>query len=1441
MTKRLLSLVLSVALLLSCVSGIALFTAAEELPTPYAYLETASGTLQANFGTGPVHATATVLGNTNVVAIGDTGMYGIKLTADWTGFYVGGNLKGAVPADTNVVVAIECYATAAGDFLRFVGNNSIFVGHSKVGTVKANETSLIFVEFTPEDVAAWGNDMRLNFQRTNAAGDFYIKSVRMFDAQYADLGAAPANDYYDFGAGRVLCDYYPDIVVPDVSGMAYNDGETGYRYFTVSKALASSHSANEPVYIKVYTTEGNENTTIGINTYQHYKNGGTNHNTVTGAPGYSITVQDGVGGVYIPEVCFTNGLNGRGSFRFSTANAAKIARIEVYKVSTYCNEVSATRDMKVTLHAEMLRTSTNVVKEGYQAPTTSTTGWTGTVTCATCGEELSANTEIPQLQPYAQIDFNNADGAKTTSVKSLNGDILTPVQIPGTDFYGMRYVKHNTSFSFVLDNFGISEEEILNGEKNIAISVEYYLANGTSTPRLTLATSGSKNLALYHGYNNHCWDAVCVNPYNQMKVGEVGLVTFTVGRDITYHAPAGQFSGIDKITSPVDVETLTMAKALVNGSQVTLLGWKDGLNSEEQAMYIKSITIHSAADINTVGEDRGYYYQNFEPIAVDPIYYPQYTVADAFGISNTQNTEETVTDAEGNPYPKFGFMYLKLGSDFMTDGGKPTPAKLVIKAKDGADISTLIYQYQVSLQDGGAAFSGNKTATFEDGYFEVILPDAIFKNGLNNLGSLRLRESLYALDGEEVVAVGGDDFDDLFEIQLYDLREDCEEYHDTLFTEANGNLVREGYVDSTTTVPGYSGDLYCVHCGTLVAEGEALPLMEAYAQLDFSDGTAKYTSVKSIRSSANVSLVPVQIPGTDVYGVKVDGHGESITFALRNFGITAEDIANGKKLAISLEYYIPSGLDADARIVFDAGLGADKIMAFYNQYKGNTWDAAVLNPSSPLSSEKLNVASFLVGKNVDYVTGPGQFSAANKFTEPQTVNTEALANAIVNGDELTVRLWRHATVTTPLYIKSITLYNAEEYDELEQDTSREYINFEEEHVYSPVYYPQYSVQDAYGLSWRDVEEPAGADGLEVQYRYFVVTYSKVAADKAKQPVVIRFTLKEGSEVTRIALSYQKGKTPEDGLWGHTDVEVFNGVGEIVLEDAAFTNGLNGGTSFRVWNVDRNPVGRDLAMVEVYAIKDKTALTAILDAVEEDTLYKTSASVAQYMAVVEEAQKVADNAWASKEEIAKATADLEAARALLVDCLHGGGKVKVNYVEETCLAEGYSGDMACADCGYIAEEDKGAVIPAHETEIRNVKDATCTEEGNRGDTWCLVCDKICKEGQKIAKVPHIWDDGEVTKPATKDEAGEITKTCTVCKEATTVVEFDFVAELGDVDGNGKVDSTDARLVLQYAVKKIPGGALDLDVADVDGSGKVDSTDARLVLQYAVKKIDKFPVG
>jgi hypothetical protein len=226
-------------------------------------------------------------------------------------------------------------------------------------------------------------------------------------------------------------------------------------------------------------------------------------------------------------------------------------------------------------------------------------------------------------------------------------------------------------------------------------------------------------------------------------------------------------------------------------------------------------------------------------------------------------------------------------------------------------------------------------------------------------------------------------------------------------------------------------------------------------------------------------------------------------------------------------------------------------------------------------------------------------------------------------------------------------------------------------------------------------------------------------------------------------------------------------------------------------------------------------------------------------VLDAAKAVYANSWATEGEIEKALADLIAAEALLEDCLHENGTEIIGYVAETCTTDGYTGDTACADCGFVAEGDEGTVIPKHETKIINVKEDSCKEPGYSGDLWCEQCQIVVKEGVYGTALPHTWNEGEVTKPATPNERGEITKTCTVCGETMkTYFDYEFTAEFGDVNEDGNIDSTDARLVLQYAVGKIDETAITLELADVDGSGTVDSTDARLILQYAVGKIQSF---
>ncbi len=59
--------------------------------------------------------------------------------------------------------------------------------------------------------------------------------------------------------------------------------------------------------------------------------------------------------------------------------------------------------------------------------------------------------------------------------------------------------------------------------------------------------------------------------------------------------------------------------------------------------------------------------------------------------------------------------------------------------------------------------------------------------------------------------------------------------------------------------------------------------------------------------------------------------------------------------------------------------------------------------------------------------------------------------------------------------------------------------------------------------------------------------------------------------------------------------------------------------------------------------------------------------------------------------------------------------------------------------------------------------------------------------------------------------------------------------GDVNGDGSVDSSDARMILQASVNKITLTDSQQTVADVNGDQTIDSSDARMVLQAAVGKI------
>ncbi|MBQ8575646.1 MAG: dockerin type I repeat-containing protein [Clostridia bacterium] len=61
--------------------------------------------------------------------------------------------------------------------------------------------------------------------------------------------------------------------------------------------------------------------------------------------------------------------------------------------------------------------------------------------------------------------------------------------------------------------------------------------------------------------------------------------------------------------------------------------------------------------------------------------------------------------------------------------------------------------------------------------------------------------------------------------------------------------------------------------------------------------------------------------------------------------------------------------------------------------------------------------------------------------------------------------------------------------------------------------------------------------------------------------------------------------------------------------------------------------------------------------------------------------------------------------------------------------------------------------------------------------------------------------------------------------------------GDIDSNGKINSTDALVILQSAVGKVTLSKEQKSIADVNKDGKINSTDALMILQFTVGILEK----
>lgn len=1365
MAKKWLSLLLSMAMLLSCVSGITLFTTADELPEPYAYLTTDGGVLNTDRTVSPTGGN----GSLEVLPIPGTDEYGIRLNGDWSGFWIDVAFANEVPAGKSVTLVAEYYVdkdfapTDSYQLFRYQAHEGWQGGTSALDNnawtniftsdSSAKKDALFCYTFTEADRAAIGNGAAC-FAIVGCdwgAEAVYIKSIRLVDTAYVNVATNAAYAYVDI-TEQVLCDYYPDIMSA-TSKDATLMVQDRWNFALSGNVLATDKTQNKPVYVRVKMKDTYPHATVDLDQFERYGGEGVerwayNNTAWAEREQYrTITLTDGVGGILLPETSFTNGNNG-GSLRIGLDAAPYLERIEFYDVNTFCKSANATADGIAMIHEALLQGNVNIEKVGREEATEEEEGYTGDTLCATCGAVLAEGVTIPVIDPTRPLSSLDTAGGElvldgcTVSVQGAgNTDV---VAIGDTGEYGIKLPSDWAGFNME----GLS---LLGANGDVAMLIEYY----TDKPM-------NDNWRMFRYKINDRNHVDVMGATHSLVSGRSGLV---------YHV----FTEAE-LAAIGDNPFIFRVMACDVGADVT---------------YIQSVKLVSA-DVLDIETDAGYGYIDFAPQAITPVY-PDVSVAPTY----LMGYADMETNAE-NPDRDWLYRYITVSGDLLAQNNVSRPVYIKLYAAEGYENDTVTIG---AVECTAGAFGNDAVVQMTDGVGGVFLPAATFTNGLNGIASLRMWwEEAAKIRRIEILNTaeycGRDDADAALVAQFHE---------GFLANRVNVNLV--GKLDPTEEEEGYTGDVHCAACNTKLADGTAIPKLEVsdlpapYAYFDTANGMLK--SAGLTLTNQGVDPVPLPIGGSGEYGIKLTGDWQG-------FSMNGMSLPTDKDLTVVIEYYVDDPLPYSMQLF--------RYQAYANM-PGDTLPDGSDSHWNDIFSDLDNIKS--------------RQSALLTYT----LTPEAVA-AINSGNAFDIR--GCAAGANVAYIQSVRVIDSR-YMASGEDRGYDYIRFED--VPLCEYYPTITGVPSAGITVTPTHEGNDEEtGEAIRYAYFKVTRALAAEDQIFRPVAVRFTFKDGSPIEHFEWQYQGARRaePSNGSeWSSVSSMVQDGVAEEILTTACFANELNGLGSFRVSNRASNAIFDNLLMVEVVALADTTELQMLVSGVEDAVVGKTKASADAYRALVAEKAALLEDIWTTEEALAAAVAEIEAAAEALVDCLHGGDTKLVGVAAVTNhVVPGYTGDTLCAECNTLLEE--GEEIPAHETEIRNVKAATCKEPGNTGDRWCVECDELVKAGDKIMQLPHEWDNGVVTRPATPDEKGELTITCTVCG-TTKITRLDFTAALGDVDENGRVDSTDARLVLQFAVKKIPTSALNLKVADVDGSGKVDSTDARLILQYAVKKIDKFPAA
>ncbi|MBR6650406.1 MAG: hypothetical protein IKL36_03240, partial [Clostridia bacterium] len=111
---------------------------------------------------------------------------------------------------------------------------------------------------------------------------------------------------------------------------------------------------------------------------------------------------------------------------------------------------------------------------------------------------------------------------------------------------------------------------------------------------------------------------------------------------------------------------------------------------------------------------------------------------------------------------------------------------------------------------------------------------------------------------------------------------------------------------------------------------------------------------------------------------------------------------------------------------------------------------------------------------------------------------------------------------------------------------------------------------------------------------------------------------------------------------------------------------------------------------------------------------------------------------------------------------GHEEVTIPGYDATCTETGLTDKITCSVCGEVIQDAE--VIPAlgHNEVTEGAYDPTCTRPGQTGTVYCSVCGETIKESEEIPALGHSYE-AVVTAP-TCTEAGYTTYTCSVCGDS-----------------------------------------------------------------------------